>query len=36
MLAGLASRDLLRGNGREPQGAPRRMLYMLRHRLTGR
>jgi phytoene synthase len=35
MLAGLASRDLLRGNGREPQGAPRRMLYMLRHRLTG-
>lgn len=36
MLAGLARRDIMQGNHREPQGAPRRMLYMLRHRLTGR
>jgi len=31
MLAGLSRRDLA-----EPQGSPGRMLYMLKHRLTGR
>lgn len=35
MLAILAERDILNGPG-EIQGAPRRMLRMLRHRLTGR
>lgn len=35
MLAVLARRDLSR-DGFEPQGAPGRMLRMLRHRLTGR
>ncbi len=36
MLAALASRDVARGPGaREAQGAPARMLRMLRHRLTG-
>ncbi len=37
MLAALARRDLERGiDPAEPQGAPGRMLRMLRHRLTGR
>lgn len=37
MLAMLARRDAERGAAaREPQGAPARMLRMLRHRLTGR
>ena len=37
MLAALARRDVARGIGRfEDHGAPRRMLCMLRHRLTGR
>ena len=36
MLALLASRDARSGEGFEPQGSPRRMLRMLRHRLTGR
>lgn len=36
MLAALAFRDAQPGRPRwEPQGAPRRMLRMLRHRLTG-
>jgi phytoene synthase len=36
MLAALALRDVQRGSGRfEQPGAPRRMLRMLRHRLTG-
>jgi phytoene synthase len=36
MLAVLARRDAVRGPGSwEPQGSPRRMLLMLRHRLTG-
>ena len=37
MLAALARRDVERGTERiEDHGAPRRMLRMLRHRLTGR
>lgn len=37
MLAALARRDVARGlEALEPQGAPPRMLRMLRHRLTGR
>jgi phytoene synthase len=37
MLAALARRDVERGVDRlEDQGAPRRMLRMLRHRLTGK
>jgi len=37
MLAALARRDAERGLAQlEPQGAPARMLRMLRHRLTGR
>lgn len=37
MLAVLAARDVARGTARrEAQGAPARMLRMLRHRLTGR
>ena len=37
MLAALAQRDAEEGRARwEPQGAPRRMLRMIRHRLTGR
>lgn len=37
MLAALAERDAARGvDAIEPQGAPSRMLRMLRHRLTGR
>lgn len=37
MLAMLARRDIARGPGIfEPQGSPRRMWRMLRHRLTGR
>lgn len=37
MLAALARRDAARGlEAIEPQGAPRRMLRMLRHRLTGK
>lgn len=35
MLAMLAKRDIERGTA-EPQGAPGRMLLMLRHRITGR
>lgn len=36
MLAILAARDIARGSGNwEAQGAPARMLRMLRHRLTG-
>ena len=37
MLAALAKRDLEEGRPRwEPQGAPRRMLRMLRHRFSGK
>lgn len=36
MLARLADRDLRSGFPFEPQGAPRRMLVMAAHRLTGR
>jgi phytoene synthase len=37
MLSALAARDVdQRRTGWEPQGAPARMLRMLRHRLTGR
>jgi phytoene synthase len=36
MLALLAERDARHGNPFERQGSPRRMLRMLRHRLTGR
>lgn len=36
MLDQLAARDCARGMPFEPHGSPRRMLAMLRHRLTGR